>query len=196
MMAKLARFLIMTTFLSAAAVAKQWQDSDLDGVPDLKDACADTPAEVVVDARGCHKSVVNKQSIVVQPNLCLRANNAEHYPRGCTELSSLAVRFEFARAEVLISQHQAIERLARWLNSTNVALRLVGHTDAVGGDRFNRQLSLQRAEQVKKVLVEQFGLHASRFQVAGVGSTEPIANNGTGQGRELNRRVEFLVIVQ
>ncbi|GIU09160.1 MULTISPECIES: OmpA family protein [unclassified Shewanella] len=197
-MAKLALLVLVASFASANILAEPWQDSDMDGVPDRKDACADTQPQVVVDARGCSKSAMTKQGIKVMPLLCLKTSNAQRYPAGCsdTELSSVAVRFEFARAEVLLSQYQALERLARWLSSNNVVLQLIGHTDSVGEPNVNLQLSLERAEQVKKSLVEQFGFAAERFQIKGVGSMFPVANNQTALGRAQNRRVEFVVIVQ
>lgn len=200
MMAKLTLVLIITALLPAMLEAKQWQDSDLDGVPDLKDACASTPLNTVVSANGCKKSPANggqlNRSMVNTPDLCLRTSAGKRYPAACTKPSHIAVKFEFARADVLLNQLQAVEVIARWLKSTGRDLLLVGHTDSLGSPAYNMQLSLKRAEQVKKVLVEQFGLHASRFQVVGVGSAEPVANNQTRQGRELNRRVEFLAIVQ
>ncbi|ABZ75753.1 OmpA/MotB domain protein [Shewanella halifaxensis HAW-EB4] len=199
-MTKLTLVLIITILLSAALGAQPWQDSDLDGVPDLKDACAATPPNTVVDANGCEKALANERgltpSIAITPDLCLRTNGGKRYPAVCTKLSSIAVKFEFARADVLLSQAQTLEVIARWLKSTGGDLLLVGHTDSVGSPAYNLQLSFERAEQVKNVLVEQFGLLASRFQVVGVGSAEPIADNRTRQGREQNRRVEFLVIVQ
>ncbi|WP_299807950.1 OmpA family protein [uncultured Shewanella sp.] len=197
-MAKLALFVLVASFASANILAAPWQDSDMDGVPDRKDACGDTPPQVAVDASGCPKSGMTKQGIKVMPQLCLRTSHAQWYPEGCsdTELSSVAVRFEFARADVLLSQYQVLERLARWLSSTNVILQLVGHTDSVGEPDVNLQLSLERADKVKKSLVEQFGFAANRFQIKGVGSLFPVATNQSAYGRALNRRVEFVVIVQ
>ncbi|ABV86466.1 OmpA family protein [Shewanella pealeana] len=198
MIAKLALLLIVSTLLSTPLVTKQWQDSDLDGVPDLKDACAATPPNRVVDAKGCDKALLNKRGpmLSILPDLCLRTSDGKRYPAACSKLSSISVKFGFAQADILPSQEQTIEVIARWLKSTRVSIQLVGHTDSIGDASFNLQLSLKRAEQVKKVFVEQFGFAADRFQINGVGSSLPVANNQTAFGREQNRRVEFLVIVQ
>ena len=197
-MAKLTLLVLIALFASTKVVAAPWQDSDMDGVPDRKDACANTAAEVVVDASGCGKANHRKQKLTILPNLCLRDTRSERYPAGCTDtaLSSVAVRFEFARADVLLSQYQLLDRLAHWLKATNVSLLLIGHTDSVGEPKVNQRLSLERAQKVKQSLVEQFGFSAERFQIKGVGSLFPAANNQTALGREQNRRVEFLVIVQ
>lgn len=71
-------------------------------------------------------------------------------------------------------------------------VRIVGHTDNVGDAAMNQELSLQRARSVANYLVGQ-GIDAERMEVEGRGESEPIADNATPQGREQNRRVEFLV---
>ena len=72
-------------------------------------------------------------------------------------------------------------------------LKLEGHTDNVGSDKYNLDLSTKRAEAVKKYLGEQ-GISPERISTEGFGSTKPIADNSTAQGRDKNRRVEFKVV--
>ncbi|MCK8043567.1 OmpA family protein [Shewanella sp. 1CM18E] len=185
--------------MAADAPIRQWQDTDVDGVPDRKDACAKTVANQRVDASGCsheQQALRLTPSLAVMPNYCFNTSNGQLFPSSCSEMSSIAVRFEFAKAQVLMSQQQVFVGLSRWLNATNVPLVLIGHTDSIGEARFNQHLSVERAQQVKKVLVQQFGFAADRFQVKGMGSVYPAASNQTAYGREKNRRVEFLVNVQ
>ena len=73
-------------------------------------------------------------------------------------------------------------------------LEIAGHTDAVGSDAANQKLSQERASAVRDYLVDQFALSADRFDVRGYGESRPIATNQTSVGRELNRRVEFVVL--
>ncbi|GIU33911.1 OmpA family protein [Shewanella schlegeliana] len=198
-MVKLTLILIVSVLFSVGGLARQWQDTDLDGVPDLKDACEDTARGQIVDARGCDNrqaSTMKAQQLRIMSNLCFATSNGQLFPASCTEKSSISVKFEFAQSQVLMSQEQAFEKLNSWLAVTRVPLLLVGHTDSIGEQSFNQKLSLLRAEQVKKILVEQFGFAANRFQVKGMGSQLPIASNQNAYGREQNRRVEFLVIVQ
>jgi OmpA-OmpF porin, OOP family len=71
---------------------------------------------------------------------------------------------------------------------------IIAHSDAVGGAARNRQLSERRAELVKRIFVDYFGLAADRLSTEGLGEARPIASNATPQGRRANRRVEVLIL--
>ncbi len=71
-------------------------------------------------------------------------------------------------------------------------VRIVGHTDSTGSDAINDPLSLRRAESVRDYLSDR-GVSASRIEVAGRGSREPVASNDTAEGRAKNRRVEIFL---
>lgn len=73
--------------------------------------------------------------------------------------------------------------------ATGGALRVVGHTDSIASDAYNKDLSVRRAQAVATVLApfaKQTGL---RVQAEGRGEAEPVAENGTDEGRQANRRV-------
>ncbi len=70
--------------------------------------------------------------------------------------------------------------------------RLIGHTDSVGGDAYNLDLSLRRVQAVKRYLVSQ-GVADSRLAVVGRGRNERLSTNDTAEGRAQNRRVELEV---
>ena len=72
-------------------------------------------------------------------------------------------------------------------------IEVIGHTDDVGEEDYNQQLSEQRAEMVAKYLIET-GVPAFKISTVGAGETMPIANNNTPEGRAENRRVEILVL--
>jgi OmpA-OmpF porin, OOP family len=76
-----------------------------------------------------------------------------------------------------------------------IRVRVEGHTDNVGNDESNLQLSKDRAQAVVRYLVEQ-GIDAARLSGEGFGSSRPIAPNLTRRGREQNRRVEFVIVEQ
>jgi outer membrane protein OmpA-like peptidoglycan-associated protein len=71
-------------------------------------------------------------------------------------------------------------------------LQVEGHTDSVGGDEFNQQLSERRADSVRDFLLQQ-GVPASSVSARGFGKTQPVATNDTAEGRQRNRRVDLVV---
>ena len=71
-------------------------------------------------------------------------------------------------------------------------LQIEGHTDSVGSDDFNQQLSERRADSVRDFLAQQ-GVPASSITARGFGKTQPVATNDSPEGRQRNRRVEIVV---
>lgn len=71
-------------------------------------------------------------------------------------------------------------------------LEIGGHTDNVGGDDYNLNLSQQRAQSVMQSLTTQYGIAADRLTAHGYGASQPKATNDTVEGRALNRRVELV----
>jgi outer membrane protein OmpA-like peptidoglycan-associated protein len=90
----------------------------------------------------------------------------------------------------------ARERLAKVsgivLAYPSLHLAVEGHTDSVGGDEYNQNLSERRAESVRDYFVQQ-GIPAGTIVARGFGKTEPIASNDTPEGRQQNRRVELIL---
>jgi outer membrane protein OmpA-like peptidoglycan-associated protein len=90
----------------------------------------------------------------------------------------------------------AREKLAKvaGIVSGHPGLRLdvEGHTDSVGGDSYNQQLSEQRAASVRDYLTQQ-GMLSSSVTAKGFGKTQPVASNDTAQGKQQNRRVELVI---
>jgi outer membrane protein OmpA-like peptidoglycan-associated protein len=71
-------------------------------------------------------------------------------------------------------------------------LTLLGHTDAIGSDTYNYDLSMRRAKNVFQALVDR-GCSREQLTTVAIGKNQPIAPNDTEAGRLLNRRVEFLI---
>jgi outer membrane protein OmpA-like peptidoglycan-associated protein len=90
----------------------------------------------------------------------------------------------------------AREKLAKvaGIVSGHPGLRLdvEGHTDSVGGDEYNQQLSEQRAEAVSDYLTHE-GMASSSVSAKGFGKTQPVASNDNAEGRQQNRRVELVI---
>ena len=75
----------------------------------------------------------------------------------------------------------------------NIKVEIGGHTDSVG-EKGNQKLSEKRAFSAKKYLMDKFNISGDRLIAKGYGSTKPVADNKTQEGRSKNRRVEFKVI--
>jgi outer membrane protein OmpA-like peptidoglycan-associated protein len=71
-------------------------------------------------------------------------------------------------------------------------LEVEGHTDSVGGDDYNQQLSEHRSESVREYLTAQ-GMASGSVTSKGFGKTQPVASNDTASGRQQNRRVELVI---
>jgi outer membrane protein OmpA-like peptidoglycan-associated protein len=99
-----------------------------------------------------------------------------------TAMSSLRplAREKLAKVAGIVSGHPGLK------------LDVEGHTDSVGGDAYNQQLSEQRGESVRGYLVQQ-GMAAGSVTTRGFGKTQPVATNDTATGRQLNRRVELVI---
>jgi len=74
-------------------------------------------------------------------------------------------------------------------------IRVEGHTDSVGTDEYNMDLSYRRANSVRNLLVQR-GVNINRIQTVGFGESMPVATNATEAGRQLNRRVEIKIAPQ
>lgn len=72
-----------------------------------------------------------------------------------------------------------------------LGVEVVGHTDNTGGESVNQTLSESRAEAVSDALIE-LGVDPARLSTRGAGASEPIASNDTREGRQLNRRIQFI----
>ncbi len=102
------------------------------------------------------------------------------------------IYFDFASAQIKPQSKPTLDEIAAVMNAhPDWKLNVGGHTDNIGGDAFNQQLSQQRAESVKATLVSQYGISAERLMTAGYGASSPVETNDTMEGRARNRRVEL-----
>jgi len=86
-----------------------------------------------------------------------------------------------------------IDRVAQILNRyPDTTIKVVGYTDSTGAETYNQQLSEQRANAVKNALVVK-NVQTARISALGMGESNPIADNATEGGRQLNRRVAIII---
>ena len=106
------------------------------------------------------------------------------------------VLFDTDSATLKAGAYDELTRVSRVLQQypqTNV--RIAGHTDSTGSETYNQQLSERRAQAVMNALIS-YGVSANRMTTIGYGESQPVADNSTQAGRQLNRRVEITLTPQ
>jgi outer membrane protein OmpA-like peptidoglycan-associated protein len=126
----------------------------------------------------------------------LAAANAamvKHDDRGTVITLSGNVLFASGKSQLLPGAQNGLSQVAEALKTQNdTKLVVEGHTDSTGNDATNQSLSKARAEAVQSYLVSR-GIPAARISSVGLGSSRPVADNKTPDGRANNRRVEIVV---
>ena len=104
--------------------------------------------------------------------------------------------FAFDSDKVSESSYSGLNFVANFLKENpNVTVKIEGHTDNIGPEEYNQDLSERRALSVANYLIDQ-GVDSDRITTKGFGSTRPIASNKTSKGRAKNRRTELTFRIQ
>jgi OmpA-OmpF porin, OOP family len=180
-----------------AEAPPQVMDADHDGIADADDACPNEPGNAA--QRGCPPPP--------EPAPAAPPPVASPPPPAEDESGKLAVlkagrieirdqvRFATSKSEILADSFPLLEQVARILKDHPelVRLRISGHTDDRGQRAYNITLSQDRAQAVRRFLIER-GVESSRLDAKGYGPDQPIATNADEAGRQKNRRVEFVSV--
>jgi outer membrane protein OmpA-like peptidoglycan-associated protein len=152
------------------------EDTDKDGIPNRIDSCTGTPG--VETNLGCPMQEV-PQVEITHRELRLRGK----------------VYFEAAQARIQSRSYEVLDWVAKVLREhPEIPRVMVGaHTDDRGFAEENKRLSQQRAEAVRRYLVDK-GVPLERLEARGYGQERPIDVNDTSIGRENNRRVDFFIL--
>lgn len=150
-------------------------DTDGDGVFDYQDKC---PTVYAKTPDGCPLPAAAAPAPAPAP------------PPAMPALKGVNFDFDqsFIRQDDFANLDQDVTTLKQW---GNVKLEVAGHTDYIGTDEYNMDLSLRRADAVRNYLIDK-GIAADRLTVKGYGESQPIADNETEAGRFKNRRVELI----
>jgi len=102
--------------------------------------------------------------------------------------------FDFASANLLDESKAELQQLVKFLrDNPEIKVSITGHTDNVGAQAYNLNLSQERARSVVNYITNE-GILTNRVSYKGMGSSEPIADNNTEEGRAQNRRTELLIV--
>ncbi len=155
-------------------------DNDKDGIPDVKDKCPLQPETIngIEDTDGCPDEGESKVKLEGNKILIL---DKVYFATGQDVILSRSFNLLTQVASTLLA-HEELKKV-----------RVEGHTDDRGDDRANLDLSQRRAASVKRFLVER-GVAATRLEAVGYGEVKPVAPNTTPANREMNRRVEFVIV--
>lgn len=111
-------------------------------------------------------------------------------PETRTITVELRVLFDFDKAEVKAIYGDELAAVAEAMKRhPDIVLVLEGHTDAIGTEAYNLDLSRRRVEAVKAKLVSDYGIDPARIETEAYGESRPVADNATPEGRAQNRRV-------
>ncbi len=180
--------------VEAPKAATQLVDSDGDGVWDHLDACPNSPNGAVVDVKGC-PSDSDQDGIFDGLDKCPDTPASKLVDQeGCTlpEKVSIDMQLTFDPSSAVIKAEFDAElaKVADFMKKyPTVTAEIEGHTDSAGSEKTSQPLSQKRADAVRKYLIEKSGIAAERLVAKGYGSSRPIADNNTAEGRAKNRRV-------
>ncbi|KYF98623.1 porin [Sorangium cellulosum] len=183
-------------------------DQDEDGVPDSEDACPEVKGLRSKDPakNGCPRDT-DGDEIRDDKDACPREKGfADPDPEkhGCPKAVRVTdknvvilqqVQFDTDKATIKPVSDPLLDEVAQVLKEHPeiVLIEIQGHTDDRGTDEHNRVLSQNRANSVMAALVRR-GIDSTRLTAQGYGRDQPLDNNATEEGRQRNRRVQFIII--
>lgn len=104
-----------------------------------------------------------------------------------------SILFDFNKASIRPDAERTLAEVLEVLKAyANRPIRIEGHTDVIASEAYNQDLSERRAASVRDWLMRN-GLAATALQIVGRGESQPVADNSTPEGRQMNRRVEIII---
>lgn len=172
------------------------KDNDKDGVCDDKDKCLNTPVGTPVDSTGCPRVPETKMDKKTEPSKPVVSEDKKLPPPPPIrevpkpeERVEVTVLFEFDKIVIKPMYHDQLKKVADFMKANPTAVATIeGHTDNVGSDKYNLNLSRKRSQSVKNYIVKKFGVDPNRITISWYGKSKPAHDNKTEEGRKLNRR--------
>ncbi|MGJ8679577.1 OmpA family protein [Paraglaciecola sp.] len=198
------KFGLAYTFGDGGATPVSARDSDRDGVNDNKDQCANTPYGTKVDATGCAVKAAtaavgdsDNDGVLDNKDRCANTPSTDIVDaKGCSvfieEQVSVNIEVLFANNSSIVtnpsdSQFQEFADFMQRFPSTDAVVE--GHASAPGAADYNMMISAKRAKSVRTLLVERYGVDASRLTAKGFGETQLLDSSNTSAAHKKNRRI-------
>lgn len=164
----------------------QASDKDKDGVPDVLDLSPNTDTSYMVNHQGI--PIMTKElARKLAPKGGLGQGGGIGYMP--------AIIFETGKSQIMPIHYSDLQGIAEVIKRNDgLKILIIGNADYRGSEQLNQKLALARAEAVKKVLVESFGVDPNRLEVQSNGEKVPIAKGTDPMSLQANRRVQFFII--
>lgn len=134
---------------------------------------------------------MDQQAKEIQQNI--PGATVERVGEGIDVTFASGILFPFNSTEILPAGRANLQELANSLQKYATSdVLIVGHTDSVGTEAYNKDLSQRRADAASSYL-QSLGVSSARIRTSGRGETEPVQSNDTEEGRQRNRRVEVAI---
>lgn len=153
--------------------------------------------QILLDARTAEadeskRQVAFDQALIAEQERQLRELNAIKTERGLV-ITLNDVLFRTGMAQLEPNGVRTVQKLADFLRQyTQRNVLIEGHTDSIGSDHYNQELSDRRANSVRMALIDN-GISSNRIASHGYGEAYPVVGNDTEANRQLNRRVEIIL---
>lgn len=151
-------------------------------VPEVVDTVKEEPVVEVVEEKPCYSLEEINDMIEKGENVY-----------GKTFCAIDAIQFEFGKSTIKQASYAYLDELTEILVETGMKVEVKGHTDNVGAEEYNLNLSRARAEAVVEYLVKK-GVDKGNLSYSYYGMSRPLVDNDTEDGRKMNRRVEFEIL--
>ena len=186
-----------------------WPDTDKDGLTDNIDKCPKKAGPK--ENKGCPDTDADKDGIVDRLDKCKFVkglpNTEDPEKHGCPKVILVKVtkkeivilqkiQFRTGSSRILRKSYPILDQVVNVMNSqSKIKVLIEGHTDNIGGKRYNLRLSKRRAASVRRYLVKK-GIDKERLSSEGYGMSKPLVKNNSRKNRAKNRRVQFKVLTK
>jgi adhesin transport system outer membrane protein len=166
-----------------------FNDADLDGAANKdKEIANEEGAKRYCPADPPKVYVIDKEALFAS----LMQDNPRYVETDGGISIELNVTFEFDSSRISAETDAETGRAAAVINGEkSIKAILQGHTDSMGSDEYNQELSERRAAAVRQLMIDKYDVDPAQITSVGMGETKPVADNDTVEGQAMNRRVEL-----